>query len=172
MDNKKIKLAPPWQTYVSELVVMFGGDPEIRIVYDDPGKEVKLYVSDTSKAEALSKILPIKKRFGNMVLKVTVVFPNLDGKEESVLSLFKKAFRDNPVLEYTYGADSPFGAFNYVVFRNQVVQFYNDQIDDINGNKTTLFQEIAKDLFNENLAVNYCTEAAIEELSKPLGEWP
>lgn len=172
MDNKKIQLAPPWQTYISELVMMFGEDPEIRIVYDEPGREVKLYVSDTIKADALSKILPMKKRFGNVTLKITVVFPNLEEKEESVLSLFKKAFRDNPVLEYTYNANSPFGSINYVVFRNQVVQFYNDQINDINGNKTTLFQEIAKDLFNGDLAVNYCTEAAITELAKPLGEWP
>lgn len=44
-------------------------------------------------------------------------------------------------------------------------------MDDINGNKSMLFQDIAKDVFGNKHSVFYCTEAS-DELSKPLGEWP
>mgnify|MGYP006958177364 CR=1 FL=1 len=58
------------------------------------------------------------------------------------------------------------------MFENKVVQFYNDQMDDINGNKSTLFQDIAGDVFGYDHGVFYCTEAGARHLAKPLGEWP
>jgi hypothetical protein len=57
------------------------------------------------------------------------------------------------------------------VFEKKVVQFFNDQLDDINGNKSTLYQDIAKDVFEKHEGVYFCT-AADGKLSKPLGEWP
>lgn len=169
MEN--MKLSPPWNTYKHELDAMFGQDPEIRIVFDEEKMEIKLFVSDASKAEALTKILPAEKVFGNVKLKVTVVMPNL-AEEEFILDTFKKAFRGNPALSYVYDAQSLLGDHAYVVFKDKIVQFFNDQLDDMNGNKTTLYQEIAKDIFAEDLGVFYCTEPIDRTLEKPLGEWP
>ena len=154
MDN--IRLSPPWVTYVNELEAMFGQDADITIRYDEAEREVKMFVSDVTKAYALIKLLPREKTFGNVVLKVTVVLPNEN--DDDILDTFQKAFKGNPVLEYVYDAKTPLGEYRYVVFANKVVQFFNDQIDDINGYKTTLYQEIAKELFNDDLGVNYCTE--------------
>ena len=60
---------------------------------------------------------------------------------------------------------------NYVVFENKVVQFFNDDLSDIHGNKSTLYQEIAKDIFGDCDNIYFCTDTK-EEIGKPLGEWP
>ena len=85
--------------------------------------------------------------------------------------LFNKAFDGNGALAYTASYDNPLGHFTYIIFGKKVVQFFNDQLDDINGNKSMLYQDIAKDVFGDEHNVFYCTDAN-GNLSKPLGEWP
>ena len=61
----------------------------------------------------------------------------------------------------------------YIVFKNKVVQYFNDDLKDVNGFCSTLYQKIAKDIFAENGCETacYCTDVS-ENLGKPLGEWP
>lgn len=168
--SNKMKLSPPWQTYVHELTAMFGNDPDITIRYDDEEKIVSMYVSKVAKAGALDQILKHEVSFGNVTLKINVIPPN--GEDADILDVFDDAFAGNPALSFVIPIDSPIGTHRYVVFQNKVVQFFNDQLDDLNGNKSTLFQDIAKDIFDEKLAVDYCTEVLDESIRKPLGEWP
>lgn len=168
--SEKLNLSAPWITYKNEIEAMFGKDPDITIRYDDEQKEVRLYVTKPSKASALEKILKPEQTFGNITVHVTVVPPN--DNEIDILDTFDDAFLGNPSLCYTVPIQSPLGTHRFAVFQNKVVQFYNDQMDDLNGNKSTLFQEIAKDIFKEGLSVNYCTDPGKDALTKPLGEWP
>lgn len=48
----------------------------------------------------------------------------------------------------------------YVVFKNCVVQFFNDNLNDIYGNISTLYQDIAREIFAdaEWEGVFYCTD--------------
>lgn len=163
----ELKLSSPWVTYKNEIKAMFEGDPNIRIQYDEDKYEIRLYVDKQSKYDALEKILKHEQTFGNVTLKITVIPPN----DVDILDVFDDAFVGNEALQYTLPIESPLGTHRFVVFKNEVVQFFNDQLDDLNGNKSTLFQEIAKDIFVDDLAVNYCTEAE-PCLRKPLGEWP
>ena len=58
----------------------------------------------------------------------------------------------------------------YVVFTNKVVQFFNDNLNDIYGNVTTLYQEIASDVFDIESGVFFCTD-----FKKEVGnerQWP
>lgn len=167
MEN--MKLSPPWITFVNEIKALFGEDPEIKIMYDEDSYTLKLFVDNTDKADALTKLIPEEKEFGNVTLKIEVVPANSD--DDSADRLFKKAFFGNPVMKNVATFDTPFGKITYAVFEKKVVQFFNDQMDDINGNKSTLFQEIARDVFGMDRGVYYCTEADAE-LTKPLGEWP
>ena len=48
--------------------------------------------------------------------------------------------------------------FNFVVFVPEVVQFYNDDLGDINGLCSTLYQDLAKDLFGEEAGIYFCTD--------------
>lgn len=167
MDN--IKLSPPWITFVHELQALFEEDPDVKIKYSEEDYTCNLYVEDARKADALTQLLPTEKDFGNVKLKINVVPADV---EETKVDLFADAFYNNPAVSRIESYDTPFGHVNYIVFENKVVQFYNDQMDDINGNKSTLFQDIAGDVFGYDHGVFYCTEAIKKNLNKPLGEWP
>ena len=52
------------------------------------------------------------------------------------------------------------GKITYVVFVNEVVQYFNDNLYDINGVCSTLYQEIAKEVFKESNSVHFCTDVA------------
>ena len=167
MEN--MKLSPPWITFVHEIEALFAEDPDVKVQYDENTNTVKLYVANIDKAEALDQLIPLKKSFGNVTINVEVIPANLC--EMSKEKLFDKAFAGNPALCYTASYDNPLGHFTYIVFEKKVVQFFNDQLDDINGNKSMLLQDIASDVFGSDHAVFYCTDAD-RSLSKPLGEWP
>ena len=167
-----MKLAAPWITFYHEMEAMFGGDPEIRVELDDSDEDemiIKLYVDNQTKAEALEKLLPMEKKFGNVSVYIEVIPSN---EEDSKVRLFQKAFENNPAFKFIYSVDGV-GLFpaNYVVFENKVVQFFNDELNDIHGNKSTLYQEIAKDIFENHEGIYFCTDTK-EEIGKPLGEWP
>lgn len=169
MKNENMKLSPPWITFVHEVEALFENDPEVKVLYNDAENKLKLYVDDSDKAMALAKLLPEKKEFGNVVVSIEIIPANPE--DMSIDELFAKAFCGNPALAMSVAYDTPFGKISYAVFQKKVVQFFNDQMDDINGNKSMLFQDIAKDVFNPDLGIYYCTEAS-GDLTKPLGEWP
>lgn len=80
--------------------------------------------------------------------------------------LFGTAFEGNPILNKIYVVEGIFSnRFIYVEFKPEIVQFYNDNLGDLNGNVTTLYETIARNVFNENSnlkGIFYCT-AAIEK---------
>lgn len=166
MEN--MKLSAPWITFVHEIEALFEKDYDVNVKYDSSENILKLYVEDSRKADALTKLLPEKKEFGNIILGIEVIPAN---NEATIADLFTDAFFGNPAVEFVQTSETPFGEVNYIVFKNKVVQFFNDQLDDLNGNKSTLYENIARDVFGDKHAVFYCTEAA-KELTKPLGEWP
>lgn len=165
-----MKLSPPWITFYNKIEALFEQDPEVKIVYDDEKKEVKLYVDNSRKADALSQILPTEKTFGNITMKIIVIPANSDLTTK--IDLFAEAFDGNPALRYVQHVDAVIGAFDYAVFQNKVVQFFNDDMSDINGICSTLYEDIARDVFGPNTGMFFCTEAGSVELTKPLGEWP
>lgn len=154
---KKLKKSPPWYAYVNELQLMFGQDPDITInFYDDDELEVKLYVKNEKKASALTAILPVAKDFGGKILKVTVVPDN--ELDEFNYSKFLDAFDGNPIFEYAKDGQLFGKPIGYVVFKNEVVQYFDDNLGDIHGNVSTLYQNIAKDIFEgKDDGIFFCT---------------
>ena len=165
----KLKLSPPWDTYYQELKAMFKNDPTVHVVMDDDACEVKLYVDIGDKAEALQVLLPESVEFGNVTLKVTVVPANASSQtryvynkdcDEYMENVFRKAFEDNSAL---YDVGTVRGVFGfsacYVIFKKEVVQYYNDNMSDINGLCSTLYENIARDIFKPDLGAYYCTSA-------------
>lgn len=154
---QKLKLSPPWMTYANEVKALFREDKEVRVVYDDEEKKLKLYVDNPRKADALAQLLPAEKTFGNVVIRVEVVPANTE-KEKTRIDLIRDAFDKNGAVSFIREGDTPFGHMSYVAFAPYVVQFYNDDMSDVNGNKTTLYQEIAKDVIGTGDGVFFCTE--------------
>ena len=198
----RLKISPPWITYVNKLNALFCEDPDIKIVYDNNKITVRLYVNDGEKAEALYRLLPENKIFGNVILQIYVIpsnkedFKSLDVKNlpevdpfvmekylegnsilhnASTLTLFNTAFEGNPVYAFGYPVEGILSnTITYIVFKNCVVQFFNDNLNDLYGNISTLYQDIAADVFkkdDEVQGVFYCTDVE-HKVGKPLGEWP
>lgn len=168
MEN--FKLSSPWMTFANEITALFENDEGVKVVHDTEANEIKLYVEDSIKAAALTELLPTEKKFGNVTIKLEVIPAN--DEDTRVIDLFNAAFAGNSAVSYIKNVQMPvMGSFNYVVFKPEVVQFFNDQLDDVNGNKSMLYQEIAKDVFGGDQKVFFCTDGH-KCLGAPLGEWP
>lgn len=167
----KTNLSAPWDIFYKELSALFGEDPEIEIVYDEENNEIKMQVEDAAKADALTRLLPAEKEFGNVKLKITVIPANGD----NVAALFEKAFCGNPAFVYAQKGTGVFDR-NYVVFAHDVVQYYADNLADINRNRSTLYERIARRVFGdlqEYGGVSFCTatkDNLIIELPDPFAE--
>lgn len=155
MDN--MKLSPPWITFANEVKALFEQDKEVIVLYYDENKTLKLYVKNERKADAISRLIPAEKTFGNVTLKIEVVPANRDG-EETQLDLIKLAFAGNRAVESIRDVDTPFGTMHYVIFEASVVQFPNDDTQDINGMKSTLYQDIAREIIGQKDNVLFCTD--------------
>lgn len=151
----KVGMSSPWIKFYHEVDALFKEDPEVRVLFDEGNYTIKLYVGNLDKAEALTQLLPAEKTYGNITMKITVLPANKLG--ESKLGLFQKAFEGNPALSYVRSVNGLFNC-NYVVFAHKVVQFFNDDMSDVNGNCTTLYQEIAKDVFGDVPGISFCTD--------------
>ena len=152
-----LKIAPPWVQYVNALTAMFEKDPEVRVEYNNDEHQVKLYVENVRKAEALEKLLPAEKEFGGVTLRISVIPANLDN---SLVALYKEAFMNNRAVVEITTINEPFmsNPVTYVSFKKEVVQYHNDDLSDSNGNRNTLYQEIAKELFEGHReGIFFCT---------------
>lgn len=178
MNNVRLKLSPPWITFVNQVRAMFGNDPDIKIDYNDDDVTMKVYVEKPDKASAIARLLPVEKEIGNITLRISVIPANnvfAQIGKVSAKQLFDIAFENNPVYAYSKEITGIFtNTITYVVFKNRVVQFFNDNLNDIHGLVSTLYQDIAAEIFDETqvYGVNYNTDIEERVFGMPLGEWP
>ena len=160
----KLKLSPPWDIFYKEINAFFKEDGDVKVIFDEDEFTIKLYVDDAAKAAALTELLPTEKDFGNVVLKISVI-PANDGVK-SVLGIpLCAAFYTNPIVDEIKIIRGPFGYnFVYVMFVNKVVQYFTDNISDYNGFCSTLYENIARSIFEEKEGIFYCTSAEDDEL--------
>lgn len=157
--SENLALSAPWVGFSHEMEEMFGYDPEIEVVSDMSSDDpvITLYVNNAVKAEALTKLLPGKKDFGNISVKIMVKPAN---NEDTAKDILWKAFAGNPVFSDIITM-APGGIYtdqiNYVEFINEVVQYWDDRLDDPNGYTSTLYEDIARDIFDGIPGVCYCT---------------
>ena len=153
----KVNLSAPWVTFYRELEALFGEDPDITVVYDEDNGKISLFVDNPDKADALTQLLPAERMFCNVSIKINVVPGNT--LAESKANLFLRAFKDNPAFAYGKTVAGVFSNdISYIVFKNKVVQYFNDDLGDVNGNRSTLYQELAKDIFEDHEGVCFCTD--------------
>ena len=183
MNNIRLKLSPPWITYVNQLKALFDGDPLIAFNEDfenEDGPRVVLACGNSDKTTALMKLLPAEKNFGNVTLRIEIDGIPSNRAFTSMKELFETAFNGNPAFAYvvTPAQDGYIWMpVTYVVFKNCVVQFFNDNLNDCHGILSTLYETIAYDIFEEfreiqGAAVYFNTDVERGALGKPLGEWP
>lgn len=154
--SEQLTLVSPWVNFYKEIKALFIKDPEIGVEIDNADKKVTLHVSNGDKAEALSRLLPATKTFGNIDVKVEIIHEN-SPDDWDLLKTYKMAFKGNPAFDSVKESVTPFGTFRYVIFAREIVQYKNDDIGDANQLRSTLYQEIAKDIFEETGGIRFCT---------------
>jgi len=172
----RTKLAPPWITYINELQALFDNDPQIAFNIADNGRSVTIACNNGDKCAALAQLLPAELVYGNVTVSIAIDGPMSNRAFLSNKELFETAFWKNPVLAYCVAPKQEGYDWidcTYVVFKNCVVQFFNDNLDDCHGVVSTLYQDIAKDVFvgNDLVGVFFNTDIN-NKVGAPLGEWP
>ena len=76
MNDVRLKISPPWITYINKLQALFDPDPLIAFnvnLQGEDGPSVVLATTDPDKAAALVKILPTEKEFGGVTLTIGLI---------------------------------------------------------------------------------------------------
>lgn len=160
ITGKNTKMVAPWTEFANQVEAMFKEDKDIKFNYDDLSKVITLRVNGNDKAEALTKLLPTEKQFGAIVVKVNVILANKFGEDK--IDLFCRAFCGNPAVAKITTVETLWGPLSFVVFAPKVVQYYDDTLFDLNGIHTTIYQDLAREVFGTFDGVCYCTEKVEE----------
>lgn len=179
MSNVRLKISPPWITYIHKVQALFDGDPQIacNVSMESSYPSITLSCNNGDKVTALCQILPSEVKFGNVTLIITVDGVPSNRVFKSKKELFETAFEKNPVFAYAVAPEEEgyyWFSMTYVVFKNCVVQFFNDNLNDCHGVLSTLYQDIAEEVLTGSSVdgVYFNTDIEQGKLGKPLGEWP
>lgn len=159
----KVKLSPPWAEYVRKLEQLFKEDDQIIVEYnkkDADENKVIIKVDSTDKYEALINLLPTEKNFSGVVLNIDII-PSNTLKDSRYY--IKKLFEGNKAVTRIENVQVASNPMTYIEFRKAVVQYYNDNLGDLNGNKSTLMENLARDVFEKSDGVFFCTNSGIWE---------
>lgn len=170
----KLGLQAPWEIYYSELNELFRRDSDISVIFDEEEFEIKMYVDNKQKAEILERVLPSEVDLGRK-LPIIIIPNNNAPLFEEAGNDWEILFRDNDAVSYIHKVDVAGFRAIYIVFENRVVQYFTDNLSDINGFTSTLYQDIAKRIINVPAGVFFCTDAAVGEntsFGMPIADWP
>lgn len=179
MADVRLKILSPWVIYIKKVEALFDGDPQIacNVNYGSDAPYITLACNNGDKVAALQKILPEEVNYGGITLKIAI-----DGTPSNIAftskkDLFDTAFAKNPAYAYTVvPGEEGYNWFNmaYVVFKNHVVQFFADNLNDCHGVISTLYQNLAEEILTgpATQGVFFNTDIEAGKLGKPLGEWP
>lgn len=157
-----VKLSAPWQTYYKELSLLFEHDDEVRIIYDTDAQIINIFVDNAVKAEAMAAALPAVKQFGSVELEINIIPSNRVNMLKASRTGFVDLFRGNSIVDDVVIVDGIMtNPITYVIFKKEVVQYFNDDLGDANGMCTTLYQDMAKRVFEDHEGVFFCTNTKI-----------
>lgn len=153
MEN--LTMQSPWVCYSNKIREMFKRDPEIKMTWSDETLVLKMYVANDKKAEALNEILPDHKVFGKNIVKIEII-PANDCDPDGLATYYgpttyDRAFAGNPIFHYTKTFKDAFMGHpvTYVVFAKEVLQWYNDDLNDLFGNANMLAEDVARDILKD-----------------------
>ena len=166
----KLNLSPPWVVYYRKLSAFFREDSEVKITYDDIEQEIKLYVDNAEKAVALENLLPKEQNFGNVTLYITIVPANKTcfdsvkaGNSTNLNDIIRICFNNKAVVSVKIVDGIMTNKMIFVIFKKEVVQWFSDSISDWHGLTSTLYQDLAKDIFGDISGVFFCTDNGMDE---------
>lgn len=162
-----LKLSSPWVEYYRKINALFARDPDIRIVFDEEEPKLMIYVNNDRKARAMDALVGTEKVFGNVTLKIEVIPANNKVEFLSTTTGYTKTekknlvgalFQGNSAVKSIHDIENYFeGTVTYIIFEKEVVQYFDDDLGSFYGLKSTLYEDIAKDVLSPVAGVYYCT---------------
>lgn len=178
--RETVRIQSPWVIFYKEVYALFAKDPQVDVMFNNSDPELKIQVKgNDEKAACLARFFPKEKVFGNVILKCSVVgddgqpVPDVDLIDSEAIV---KVFEGNGALSFTKLIRTPFQySILYIVFVKEVVQYYSDNMFDLYGATSTIYEDLARDIFEQPFHngdyCSFCTDAEVS-LGCPLGEWP
>ena len=156
MENIELKLSTPWTIFTEKMKALLEGDKDITVAYDDTDiPMIKVLVDSQDKYEALVKLLPTMKEFGNVKVLINVVPSN---KTKTRRELFETLFKDNPVFSTILTRMTPADIeATYVMFKPEVAKYYADNLSDPWGYNNELYADIAREVFSDQAGIMFST---------------
>ena len=161
-----MQLSAPWYEFQRKLASLFAGDADIEVGdlipkdMDDEGHYViNINVKNHEKFVALDRCLISDRNFGGV--NVQIILYDLENNQDyEGTELMKTLFKGNlNVAAIEDVVDRTETKHCFVCFKPEVVQFFNDNIDDFNGNWNGLQEDIATDILSCSWNVHFCTAA-------------
>ena len=161
----KYAIEAPWYTFQKKVNALFERDEDISvgdIVELENGKTdycMDIEIRNHEKFLALDRILPKVKTFGNVTLGIILYDEENGLNGEDRIELYKKVFAGNPIVKDIRGMEDFTGTLHgYIRFEPEVIQFQDDNLADYNGNWSGLAQDIAAEVFDQEIAgIHFCT---------------
>lgn len=168
-----VRLVSPWMELYHKIEAFFKRDPMVHVIWDEEAKAIDLYVDNAAKADALALIMPHEVKLGNVTVSIGIIPANDEG--ESSGDIFRDAFGGNDMFSFVKTVSGVLSSdIVYVVFKNEVIQYYDDNLGDIYGQRSCLAEDIAREIFSNVDGVYFCTDMPLGlklgGLSKV--EWP
>ena len=170
----KFMLEAPWYTFRKKVNALFEQDPDItvgEVIESEDGKTdflLDIEVRNHEKFLALDRVLPKVKIFGNVTLGIVLYDEENAQGEDDRVELYRTIFDGNPIVKDVREALDHTGTrHGFVRFQPEVVQFFDDDISDFNGNWSGLAQDIAREVFADEMAgIHFCTAAKNENAAE------
>ena len=157
VDNNNVKLSAPWITYFRKLETLFKYDEDVNVKYDESAMIISIFVEGQDKADALTQLLPTEVSFGNVVVSIRVIPANA---KMNRVDLLKKAFDNNPIFSYATTIEGVMvNPISYVVFEPKVAQYWDDNLHDPHGLVSTLYEDLAREVFGEEGGICFSTDS-------------
>ena len=159
MIKDNVKLSPPPYTYFNFLKHSIGNDPCLEVLEMQEKAEgnflIQIEVEGITKARALAAILELHQSISNWNIYIEilhngrVVKPQKDYETmEDFVEMFENALSTNRYFEFaTYVRTFSGFPIVFLIFKKDVIQFFNDDISDFYNN----FNGVVADVFREVL---------------------
>lgn len=154
---RKISLNAPWVDHYKKVYQLLSPDPELTVSKDL--KEVtegcyNFYIisANGEKLDALRKVLRTNITFNTVILRMTFIHTDIgeleanDGPVIPTEEDWEKAFTGNPLFCRIVKAGKGLFDMGYAVFAHEIIDYFSDDLSDINGYSHLLPATIVKEV--------------------------
>jgi hypothetical protein len=81
--------------------------------------------------------------------------------------MYEDLFRGNPIVDDIVTIEGVMtNPITYVIFKKEVIQYYNDSLSDAHGMCSTLYQDIASRVLDAGEGIFFCTNTTANSIYK------